>query len=83
MSSAFEALGILLPHSSTMANPHDEKMNSAKESAKVLVEAKDIKLRDITPKKAIENAAVVIIHRWINQRSAPFSGTALQKSNDD
>ncbi|HEY8359053.1 MAG TPA: dihydroxy-acid dehydratase, partial [Ramlibacter sp.] len=39
MSSAFEALGISLPFSSTMANPHDEKQNSAKESAKVLVEA--------------------------------------------
>ena len=39
MSSAFEALGISLPYSSTMANPHDEKMNSAKESAKVLIEA--------------------------------------------
>ena len=31
MSSAFEALGISLPYSSTMANPHDEKKNSAKE----------------------------------------------------
>ena len=31
MSSAFEALGISLPYSSTMANPHDEKMNSAAE----------------------------------------------------
>jgi dihydroxy-acid dehydratase len=49
MSSAFEALGISLPYSSTMANPHDEKQNSAKESAKVLLEAirKDIKPRDI------------------------------------
>jgi hypothetical protein len=39
MSSAFEALGMSLPFSSTMANPHDEKQNSAKESAKVLIEA--------------------------------------------
>jgi dihydroxy-acid dehydratase len=63
MSSAFEALGISLPYSSTMANPHDEKMNSAKESAKVLVEAikKDIKPRDIVTKKAIENAVAVIM----------------------
>src|SRR5512143_18382 len=54
MSSAFEALGLSLPYSSTMANPHDEKMNSAKESAKVLLEAikKDIKPRDIVTKKA-------------------------------
>jgi len=63
MSSAFEALGISLPYSSTMANPHDEKMNSAKESAKVLVEAikKNIKPRDIVTKKAIENAVAVIM----------------------
>jgi len=63
MSSAFEALGISLPFSSTMANPHDEKMNSAKESAKVLVEAirKGIKPRDIVTKKAIENAVAVIM----------------------
>ncbi|HTH80972.1 MAG TPA: dihydroxy-acid dehydratase, partial [Ramlibacter sp.] len=39
------------------------KMNSAKESAKVLVEAikKDIKPRDIVTKKAIENAVAVIM----------------------
>ena len=63
MSSAFEALGISLPYSSTMANPHDEKMNSAKESAKVLIEAikKDIKPRDIVTKKALENAVAVIM----------------------
>src|SRR3989442_3219657 len=63
MSSAFEALGISLPYSSTMANPHDEKMNSAKESARVLIEAvkKDIKPRDIVTKKAIENAVAVIM----------------------
>jgi dihydroxy-acid dehydratase len=63
MSSAFEALGISLPYSSTMANPHDEKANSARESAKVLIEAikKDIKPRDIVTKKAIENAVAVIM----------------------
>lgn len=63
MSSAFEALGISLPYSSTMANPHDEKQNWAKESAKVLLEAikKDIKPRDIVTKKAIENAVAVIM----------------------
>lgn len=63
MSSAFEALGISLPFSSTMANPHDEKMNSAKESAKVLIEAikKDIKPRDIVTRKSIENAVAVIM----------------------
>ena len=63
MSSAFEALGISLPYSSTMANPHDEKANSAKESARVLIEAikKNIKPRDIVTKKAIENAVAVIM----------------------
>ncbi len=63
MSSAFEALGMSLPFSSTMANPHDEKRNSAKESAKVLMEAirKDLKPRDIVTKKALENAVAVIM----------------------
>ncbi|MDB5857515.1 MAG: dihydroxy-acid dehydratase [Ramlibacter sp.] len=63
MSSAFEALGISLPYSSTMANPHDEKQNSAKESAKVLMEAirKDIKPRDIVTRKSLENAVAVIM----------------------
>ena len=63
MSSAFEALGISLAYSSTMANPHDEKMNSARESAKVLIEAikKDLKPRDIVTRKSIENAVAVIM----------------------
>ena len=63
MSSAFEAMGMSLPFSSTMANPHDEKENSAKESAKVLLEAirRDLKPRDIVTKKAIENAVAVIM----------------------
>jgi dihydroxy-acid dehydratase len=63
MSSSFEALGLSLPYSSTMANPHDETQNSAKESAKVLMEAikKDIKPRDIVTRKALENAVAVIM----------------------
>jgi dihydroxy-acid dehydratase len=63
MSSAFEALGISLPCSSTMANPHDEKTNSARESAKVLIEAirNDIKPRDIVTRRSIENAVAVIM----------------------
>ena len=63
MSSAFEALGISLPYSSTMANVHDEKVESAKESARVLVEAirKGIKPRDIVTRKSIENAVAVIM----------------------
>ena len=63
MSSAFEALGVSLTYSSTMANPHDEKVNSAKESAKVLIEAikNDLKPRDIVTRKSIENAVAVIM----------------------
>ncbi|MFM7697308.1 MAG: dihydroxy-acid dehydratase [Limnohabitans sp.] len=63
MSSSFEALGMALPYSSTMANPHDETQNSAKQAAKVLIEAikKDLKPRDIVTKKAIENAVAVIM----------------------
>ncbi|TAK73845.1 MAG: dihydroxy-acid dehydratase, partial [Aquabacterium sp.] len=63
MSSAFEALGVSLPYSSTMANVEDEKTESTKESARVLVEAirKGIKPRDIVTKQAIENAVAVIM----------------------
>ncbi len=63
MSSSFEALGMSLPYSSTMANPDDEKVGSAAESARVLVEAvkADLKPRDIVTKKAIENAVAVIM----------------------
>ncbi|ABD69647.1 dihydroxyacid dehydratase [Rhodoferax ferrireducens T118] len=63
MSSAFEALGISLVYSSTMANPHDEKLNSAQESAKVLIEAikNDLKPRDIVTRKSIENAIAVVM----------------------
>ena len=63
MSSAFEALGMSLPYSSTMANPHDEKANSARESARVVIEAikKDLKPRDIVTRKSIENAVAVIM----------------------
>ena len=63
MSSAFEALGMSLAYSSTMANPHDEKVDSARESAKVLIEAikKDLKPRDIVTRKSIENAVAVIM----------------------
>jgi dihydroxy-acid dehydratase len=63
MSSAFEALGMSLPYSSTMANPHDEKMNSAKESAQVLIKAigLGLKPRDIVTRKALENAIAVVM----------------------
>ena len=63
MSSAFEALGMSLPYSSTEANPHDEKVESTRRAAAVLVEAvkKDLKPRDIVTKKSIENAIAVIM----------------------
>jgi len=63
MSSSFEALGMSLLYSSTMANPDDEKTGSAAESARVLVEAvkADLKPRDIVTRKAIENAVAVIM----------------------
>ncbi len=63
MSSAFEALGLSLPYSSTMANVESEKRESAKQSAQVLVEAvrADLKPRDIVTREALENAVAVIM----------------------
>ncbi len=63
MSSAFEALGMSLPRSSTMANPHDEITAAATDAARVLVEAvrADLKPRDIVTRKSIENAVAVIM----------------------
>jgi dihydroxy-acid dehydratase len=63
MSSSFEALGMSLLYSSTMANPDDEKVGSAAESARVLVEAvkRDLKPRDIITRKSIENAVAVLM----------------------
>ncbi|MEI8385881.1 MAG: dihydroxy-acid dehydratase [Nitrosomonadaceae bacterium] len=63
MSSAFEAMGMSLPFSSTMAAEDDEKRLSAGYSAEVLVNAikKQIRPRDIITKKSIENAIAVIM----------------------
>jgi dihydroxy-acid dehydratase len=63
MSSSFEALGMSLPYSSTMANVENEVVESVKKAAAVLVEAvkNDLKPRDIVTKKAIENAVAVIL----------------------
>jgi len=63
MSSAFEALGMSLPYSSTMANEDDEKVESAAESARVLVEAvrRNLRPRDIITRESIENAVSVIM----------------------
>ena len=63
MSSSFEALGMSLPYSSTMANVEGEKIENTRESARVLVEAvkADLKPRDIVTREAIENAVAVIM----------------------
>jgi len=63
MSSAFEALGMSLPYSSTMANVDQEKVDSTAESARVLIEAvkNNLRPRDIITKKSIENAVSVIM----------------------
>ena len=63
MSSSFEALGMSLPYSSTMSNVDEEKVASAAESARVLVEAikNNLRPRDIITKKSIENAVSVIM----------------------
>jgi dihydroxy-acid dehydratase len=63
MSSAFEAMGMSLPYSSTMAAEDDEKADSTEESAKVLVEAIRHQLlpRQIITRQSIENAISVIM----------------------
>jgi dihydroxy-acid dehydratase len=63
MSSAFEALGMSLPYSSSMSNVEDEVVENVKKASVCLVEAvkADLKPRDIVTKKAIENAVAVIM----------------------
>ncbi len=63
MSSSFEALGLSLMHSSSMANPDGEKTASAAESARALVDAvkANRRPRDIITRKSIENAVSVIM----------------------
>ncbi|MGJ3251085.1 MAG: dihydroxy-acid dehydratase [Elainellaceae cyanobacterium] len=63
MSSAFEAMGMSLMYSSTMAAEDREKAESAEMSARVLVEAiRDQRLpRQILTRKAFENAIAVIM----------------------
>ena len=63
MSSAFEAMGMSLMYSSTMAAEDTEKADSTEKSAHTLVEAirKQILPRQIITRKAIENAISVIM----------------------
>lgn len=63
MSSAFEAMGMSLPYSSTMAAEDAEKADSTEASAKVLVQAikNQILPSQILTRKAFENAIAVIM----------------------
>ncbi len=63
MSSAFEALGMSIPGSSTLANVEDPIVAYTAQAARVLVEAvkADLKPRDIVTRKSIENAVAVIM----------------------
>ena len=63
MSSSFEALGMSLMGSSSMAAPDAEKADSAAQSANVLLEAikKNLRPRDIITRKSIENAVTLIM----------------------
>jgi dihydroxy-acid dehydratase len=61
MSSAFEAMGMSLPYSSTMAAEDAEKAESAARSAEALVAAMrgDLRPRQLLTRKAFENAIAV------------------------
>jgi dihydroxy-acid dehydratase len=63
MSSAFEAMGMSLPGSSTMAAEDDEKRQSAAESGRALLELvrRDIRPRQILTRAAFENAIAVVM----------------------
>ena len=63
MSSAFEAMGMSLPHSSTMSNVDAEKRDSAAGSGTALVNLvkNNITSRQIITRKSIENALSVIM----------------------
>lgn len=63
MSSAFEAMGMSLPYSSTMAAEDMEKADSAEKSGFVLVEAIKNQLlpKQILTRQAFENAIAVIM----------------------
>jgi dihydroxy-acid dehydratase len=63
MSSAFEAMGMSLPYSSTMAAEDTEKADSTEKSAFVLVKAirQQILPRQILTRQAFENAIAVIM----------------------
>jgi dihydroxy-acid dehydratase len=63
MSSVFEAMGMSLPYSSTMAAEDSEKVESAARSGQVLVQAikRNIRPRQILTRKAFENGIAVVM----------------------
>jgi dihydroxy-acid dehydratase len=63
MSSVIEAMGLSLPHSSTMAAVDPEKADSAAESARALARAiaSNLTPRKIMTRKAFENAIAVVM----------------------
>jgi dihydroxy-acid dehydratase len=63
MSSVFEAMGMSLPYSSTMAAEDDEKAESAHQSGQALVEAvrRGLRPRDILTRQAFENGISVVM----------------------
>ena len=63
MSSAFEAMGMALPYSSTLANEDQVAIDNAAEAARVLVDAvrNNRRPRDIITRKSLENAVSVIM----------------------
>jgi dihydroxy-acid dehydratase len=63
MASSFEALGLSLLGSSTMANVADEKVRSARDAARVLMDAVAMNRRpgDIVSRASIENAITLVM----------------------
>jgi dihydroxy-acid dehydratase len=63
MSSAFEAMGMAMPYSSTIANEDGEAVANAAAAARTVVEAvrNNLRPRDIITRKSIENAVAVIM----------------------
>ena len=63
MSSSFEAMGMALPYSSTLANEDQVAIDNAAEAARVLVDAvrHNRRPRDIITRKSLENAVAVIM----------------------